>query len=143
MAGNMTKEIPYIEYKPNSLKIKGIEIILIEDLIRKNESLNHFAEKPHQLDFYLLTFYTQGETEHLVDFVWHKVKKNTLIYATKGQVNAFKFNKNLKGYIILFTKDYFEKQLNKIPKDAIIRLFSPHLFAPTVQIPESSNTSTI
>nr|WP_299382943.1 helix-turn-helix domain-containing protein [Allomuricauda sp.] len=117
-----------------------MEIITLEDLIFRKSDLDHIPEKAHQLDFYMLVFYAKGETEHLVDFVWHKASKNTLFYLSKGQVNAFKFNEGLSGFIILFTEDYFKAQLNKLPKNAIIRLFTSHLFSPKIQIPESSNT---
>ncbi len=137
----MTNEIPHIQFKPNNSKVKGIEIITLESLIERKNDLDHFPEKAHQLDFYMLVFYTQGETEHLVDFVWHKVKKNTLFYLTKGQINAFKFNKNIKGFLILFSEHYFKSQLNKLPKNAVIRLFTSHLFSPKIQVPASSNVS--
>ena len=134
------KKIPHIQFESNgSNKIKGIEIITLESLIERKDDLDHFPEKAHQLDFYILVFYTEGETEHLVDFVWHKVRKNTLLNLTKGQINAFKFNKGIKGYLILFTEDYFKLQLSKLPKNAIIRLFTSHLFSPKIQVPESSN----
>lgn len=135
----MTKEIPNIQFESSYARVKGIEIITIENLVQRKDNLNHFPEKAHQLDFYMLVFYTEGETEHLVDFIWHKVKKNTLFYLTKGQINAFKFNDTLKGYLIIFTEDYFKSQLNKLPKNAVIRLFTSHLFSPKIQIPESSN----
>lgn len=135
----MTKEIPNIQFESSYAKVKGIEIITIESLVQRKDNLNHFPEKAHQLDFYMLVFYTEGETEHLIDFIWHKVKKNTLFYLTKGQINAFKFNDTLTGYLIIFTEDYFKSQLNKLPKNAVIRLFTSHLFSPKIQIPESSN----
>ena len=137
----MTNEIPYIQFKPNHTKVKGIEIITLESLIKRKNDLDHFPEKAHQLDFYMLVFYSQGETEHLVDFVWHKVKKNTVLYLTKGQINAFKFSKNVKGYLIIFSENYFKSQLNKLPKNVVIRLFTSHLFSPKIQVPESSNVS--
>ena len=137
----MTNEIPHIQFKTNHSKIKGIEIITLESLIEIKNDLDHFPEKAHQLDFYMLVFYTQGETEHLVDFVWHKARKDTLFYLTKGQVNAFKFKGNEKGFLILFSEDYFKSQLNKLPKNAVIRLFTSHLFSPKIQVPESSNVS--
>jgi AraC-like DNA-binding protein len=138
----MSNEIPNINFKSNnSSKIDGIEIVMLENLIQKKDTFDHFPEKAHQLDFYMLVFYTEGETKHLVDFVWHEVRKNTLIYITKGQVNAFDFNKSLKGYMILFTEEYFKSQLNKLPKNELIRLFTSHLFSPKIQIPLSSNVS--
>ena len=135
----MKQEIPHVPFKSNHLKVKGIEIITFESLVQRKDNLDHFPEKAHQLDFYMLVFYTAGETEHLVDFVWHDVRKNTLLYLTKGQINAFKFNESIKGYLILFTEDYFKSQLNKLPENAVIRLFTSHLFSPKIQVPESSN----
>ncbi len=139
----MSKEIPYIHFESDeSNTIEGIEIITIESIFLRKHNLDHHPEKAHQLDFYMLVFYTEGETEHLVDFVWHQVRKNTLLYLAKGQINAFRFQENVKGFVILFTEDYFKSQLNKLPKNAIIRLFTSHLFSPKIQIPSSSNVTT-
>lgn len=135
----MTNEIPNIQYKSRYANIEGIEIITLEDLISRKKDLEHFPEKPHQLDFYMLVFYTEGETEHLVDFVWHKVKKNSVFYLSKGQINAFKFTEEVKGYVVLFTEEYFKKHLYDIPNDTVIRLFTSHLFSPKIQIPDTSN----
>ena len=135
----MSKEIPHISFHTKFPEIKGIEIFPLESLIERKEQLDHNPEKAHQLGFYMLVLYTQGNSKHLVDFVWHDVKENTAIYLSKGQVNAFNFKKELKGIILLFTEDYFDEQLNKMPSDTIIRLFTSHLFSPRVMIPESSN----
>ena len=138
----MNGSIPKVLYKSKNNNVEGIEIISIQDLAQRLDQLDHNPEKPHQTAFYIFAFYTNGNTKHLVDFVWHDVKKHSLIYLSKGQVNAFKFNKDVEGYIILFTETYFEKQLTKLPKDTIIRLFNTQLFSPKIQIPESSNVIT-
>jgi len=135
----MTDEIPYIQFKSRDTKIEGIEIITIEDIISRKDNLSHSPEKAHQIKFYKIVFYTNGVTEHLVDFIWHKVQKNTLIYLSKGQINAFKFTDDVKGYVILFTEEYFRKRLSYIPNDTVIRLFTSHLFSPKIQVPEASN----
>ncbi|WP_161635237.1 helix-turn-helix domain-containing protein [Aquimarina macrocephali] len=136
----MNEEIPYAKYEPSYPRANGIEVLLIEDLIQKYRGvISSFPETPHKLEFYLLAYYTEGETEHLVDYVWHKVEKNNLVYLAKGQVNAFRFKENVKGFILLFTKDFFEMRLNDLSKETIIRLFAPHLFKPILQVNESSN----
>ena len=132
----MVKEIPYIECESDFFKQHGVEIMSIEDLSNRKASL----EKPHRLDSYLFVFYTEGKSEHLIDFSWHKVQKGTLVYLSEGQVNAFKFNEGLKGFAVVFTKEYLNKQLNKIPKDALVCLFTPNLFPSTFNIPENSKT---
>lgn len=135
----MTKEIPHILFETKFPEIKGIEIFAIENLIERKTQLEHNPEKAHQLEFYMLIFFTNGKSKHLVDFVWHEVKENTVIYLTKGQINAFHFKKEMKGFMLLFTEEYFNAQLNKLPNDTIIRLFTSHLFSPKVQIPNNSN----
>ncbi len=132
----MSKEIPYIACESDFFKLHGVEIMTIDDLSNRKVSL----ENPHRLDFYVFVFYTKGESKHLIDFSWHKVKKGTLVYLTEGQVNAFKFKEKLKGFAILFTKDYLNRQLNKIPKEALVCLFTPNLFPSTFNIPEDTNT---
>ena len=135
----MTKELPQIPFSTKSSEISGVEIISLQDINERKADFDHSPEIAHQIKFYKLVLYTNGQSEHLVDFVWHKVQKNTLIYLSKGQVNAYKFNPNLTGYVILFTEEYFKKQLSRLPKETIIRLFTSHLFSPKIQIPKNSN----
>ena len=138
----MKNEIPNIAFKSKLPEITGIEIIRLEDIKKRKDSFDHNPEAPHQIEFYKFIFYTDGETENLVDFVWYKALKNTLFYLSKGQVNAFKFTDDAKGFVILFTEDYFKKHLGNIPEDSVIRLFTSHLFSPRIQIPDASNTAT-
>lgn len=135
----MKNELPQIQFESSYFQVAGIEIITFESLMERRKSLNHFPEKPHQLEFYALAYYTAGETKQLVDFVWHEVKANTLLYLTKGQINAFNFKADVKGYLILFTEAYFRNQLNKLPNTEVVRLFNSHLFSPKLEVPKISN----
>lgn len=135
----MQKEIPNITFKNESNNVFGIDIITINDLILKQKEIPHNPEKAHQLEFNMMVFYTKGTSKHLVDFIEYDVFENTIMYLSKGQVNAFRFNDSLDGYIILFTQDYFKNQLHRLPKNEIIRLFASSIFSPQIQIPENSN----
>lgn len=136
---NMAKELPSIPYKSNVSFDYGIEILTIESLRDRLEDLDHNPERPHQLAFNMIVLYTSGSSKQMVDFVWHDIRENTLLYVSKGQANAFKFEEELRGYLMLFTDDYLKEQLNKLPRNEIVRLFTSHLFSPKIQIPESSN----
>ncbi len=135
----MAKELPSIPYKSNVSFDYGIEILTIESLRDRLEDLDHNPERPHQLAFNMIVLYTSGSSKQMVDFVWHDIRENTLLYVSKGQANAFKFEEELRGYLMLFTDDYLKEQLNKLPRNEIVRLFTSHLFSPKIQIPESSN----
>lgn len=137
----MPNEIPHILFESKKPNNRGIEILTIESLSKRKNDVEHSPEKAHQLAFNMIVFYTEGESKQLVDFVWHDVKKNTTIHLSKGQVNAFQFNENLKGYIIIFTEDYLKKQINALPQNEIIRLFNSQLFSPIIQVPSDSNVA--
>ena len=138
----MAKDIPHIEFDSKKPDNSGIEILTIENLAERKDETGHNPEKAHQVTFNMIVFYTSGESKHLVDFVWHPVKKNTLIHISKGQINAFQFTPELKGYIILFTEAYLKKQISTLPKNEIDRLFNAQLFSPIIQVPVDSNVET-
>lgn len=133
------KHIPSIEFKSDDHRIKGVEIIPLDKIVSKRKHLTHDPEKPHKLQFYNLIFYTGGQSQHLVDFEWYPVKKNTLVYLAKGQVNAFDFKPDLQAYCILFTHDYFEQCFSNISKELVFRMFNHYLFPPKIQLPEKSD----
>ncbi|PKG50869.1 helix-turn-helix domain-containing protein [Olleya sp. 1-3] len=137
----MHKEIPHIVFDSPKPENSGIDILTISSLAERKDDITHNPEKAHQLAFNMIVFYTAGHSRQLVDFVWHDVKKNTIIHLSKGQINAFQFSDGLEGYIILFTEDYLKKQINTLPKNEVIRLFNAHLFSPIIQVPEDSNVS--
>ncbi|MUU77079.1 hypothetical protein [Winogradskyella endarachnes] len=44
-------------------------------MYRKNEVLDHHPEKAHQVVVNKMELYTEGESQQLIDFVWHDVQK--------------------------------------------------------------------
>lgn len=134
----MKKDIPHIAFQSAKKEDFGFDVVSI-DLIRQQKWFDHNPEQPHQLKFYTLIFFTEGEGRHFIDFNWYPIQQNTLIYLTKDQVNAFDFSTNFKGYCMLFTEDYFANSFSHLPKDFVFRLFNPQLFSPILQIPKQSD----
>jgi len=132
-------EIPSVKFKSSYQHIEGVEIISLDTIKEKKGGLYHNSEKPHQLQFYNIIFYTGGQSEQLVDFKWYPVKKNTVVYLAKDQVTAFKFTPDLQGYGILFTQKYFEQCFGHFSKELIYRMFNNYLFPPTIEIPQGSD----
>ena len=137
----MQNDIPNIAFNSQKPNNSGIDILTIESLSKRKKDINHDSEKAHQVAFNMIIFFTGGESKHLVDFVWHNVKKNTILHISKGQIHAFQFTEDLKGYILLFTDEYLKKQIHSLPKNEIVRLFNSHLFSPVIQVPEDSNVA--
>lgn len=134
----MKKDIPHIAFQSAKKEDFGFDVVSI-DLIRQQKGFDHNPEQPHQLKFYNLIFFTEGEGRHFIDFNWYTIQQNTLIYLTKDQVNAFDFSTDFKGYCMLFTEDYFADRFSHLPKDFVFRLFNPQLFSPILQIPKQSD----
>lgn len=134
----MKKNIPHIVFNPSTNLELGFEVVPLERIAQNKKTFTIDPEKPHQLKFYNLIFITEGESKHFIDFKWYPIQKNSLIYLTKDQINAFHFTKNLKGFCFIFTEDYFIQGFSHLPKDFIFRIFNPHLFSPILQIPIAS-----
>lgn len=134
----MKKNIPNIEFLPSKEEHYDFEIVPIATIIKNKVNFVHNPEQPHQLKFYNLIFFTKGKGQHFIDFNWHPVKKNTLIYLTKEQVHAFEFSDSLHGYCIVFSEEYFLKSVSHLPDEFMFRLFNPQLFSPLLQMPPDS-----
>lgn len=128
----MEKEIPHIAFNPKNDKYEGFEIVPLQRIAKLKNGLEHNPESPHQLTFYNLIFFTEGEGRHFVDFNWYPVKKGSVIYLAKEQVNAFELSEQLDGFCVIFTEAYFVKCFSTLPNDFVFRLFNPELMSPVV-----------
>ncbi|WP_299551608.1 helix-turn-helix domain-containing protein [Seonamhaeicola sp.] len=134
----MKTDIPQISFKSSVDENFGFEIVPLKRIAANKKSFKVNPEKPHQLKFYNLIFITQGESKHFVDFKWYPIQKNSLIYLTKDQINAFCFTDTMDGFCIIFTEAYFANSFSHLPEDFVFRLFNPQLFSPILQIPLES-----
>ncbi|MEM9361145.1 MAG: helix-turn-helix domain-containing protein [Bacteroidota bacterium] len=135
----MKSEVPKIAFNPASKKTVHFEIIPIEKIAKNRKTFDHDPEQPHQIKFYNLIFYTKGSGKHFIDFNWHAVNQNSLVYVAKEQINAFQFSEGLEGFCMVFTETYLTHCFPNLPKDFTFRLFSPQIFSPIVQIPNTSD----
>lgn len=134
----MSKELPFIHFRPQSKQNFGFEIISIDTIRKSKYRYSHNPEKPHQLKFYTLIFFTEGSGRHYIDFNWYSIRKNTLLYLSKEQVHAFDFSTGLNGHCIMFDENYFLDCLSEFSDDFVFRLFTPQLYSPLLNIPEHS-----
>jgi AraC family transcriptional regulator, transcriptional activator of pobA len=118
------------------------DIKLLEEHVRQFEVTHH----PHRHDFYLVLFVTQGEGVHTMDFVEYAVKPFSVFFLTPGQVHAWRFTDDAKGFVIFFTSAFYRlfqrsRQLSDFPffhsltnscyLDLGASVHSPPTFAPS------------
>ena len=136
---NRLSQIPEIAFSPSHADIEGFEIIDLEKIKANKESYDDDPEQAHQPNFFILLFYTQGSSEHHIDFKSYPVETNTLVYIARKQVNAFSFTPDLNGYCLVFSQEFFETCFSQLGKEIIFRLFTPQLFEPTLNVPQDSD----
>jgi len=72
-----------------------------------------FVSKPHKHDFYLILFILHGEGTHTIDFTSYPVYSNAIFLMTPGQVHWWKLSDDTDGYIIFFTKSFYQMQMRE------------------------------
>ncbi|MCB0516319.1 MAG: helix-turn-helix transcriptional regulator [Chitinophagales bacterium] len=135
----MKKDIPKVNYKPQSTEDFGLDIVSIDNIKQRQDNKTHHSEQPHQLKFYTLIYFTQGSGRHYVDFEWYPVQKNTVVFLTKEQVHAFDFSTDLDGYCLVFNEGYFVKYTTQFSDNFIFRFLNDQLSSPTVLLPEDAD----
>lgn len=75
--------------------------------INQHVSENHFIEKPHGHNFYLILLITKGHGIHTIDFLDYDVKPGAVFIVSPGQIHQWNLSKDVDGYILFFTKEYF------------------------------------
>ena len=62
---------------------------------------------PHRHDHFALFFVTAGKGNHLIDFEDYELKAGRVFLIAPGQVHAWRSFKGVKGFVLLFTKEFF------------------------------------
>ena len=75
-------------------------------------SVNHFIEKPHSHDFYLVLLITRGSGVHNIDFKEYKVEPGAMFVLIPGQVHQWSLSEDTDGFVLFFTRDYFLLDFN-------------------------------
>lgn len=102
-------------------KINPLELYSIETLVSVSSFLNGFAiytlqdftkqmkhlEEPHRHDFYSLIIVESGKGSHMIDFTNYEIQRKRIFLITYGQVHSWLKLYDVKGYIINFTKSFY------------------------------------
>ena len=62
---------------------------------------------PHRHDHFALFFVTRGQGSHLIDFEEYELKPGRVFLIAPGQIHAWRSFKGVRGFVLLFTKEFF------------------------------------
>ncbi|GAL85625.1 AraC family transcriptional regulator [Sporocytophaga myxococcoides] len=96
---------------------------------------NLFLDRPHGHDFFILLFITSGSGMHSIDFKNYHVKAGSLFLLSPGQVHHWNLSSDINGYILFFTKEYFQLDFN-YNKLLTLPFFYTHINSPCMEIKE-------
>lgn len=86
---------------------KDFEFYRFEYFVSDIDHLKH----PHRHDHFAIFFVTRGTGHHVIDFKDYELKPERLFFIAPGQVHAWKSFEGVRGFVILFTKEFFSLTL--------------------------------
>lgn len=92
----------------------------------------------HRHSFYHLVFFTQGSGHHHIDFKQFEVKAGSMYFMIPGQVHSWSFNEEPDGYIINFSKDYFNSFLSNAAYFQNFSIFSGVADQQVITVPDDT-----
>lgn len=110
VSSNNTKALPVFDLNAFSKKASWSDFYIqrLKDHVKEHA----FVGRPHKHDFYLILFVEKGRGVHTIDFVQYPVKAKSIFLMTPGQVHNWKLSEDVDGFIIFFTRAFYEMQLS-------------------------------
>lgn len=87
---------------------KTFDIIRYEDFMKET---NGFAF-PHRHNYYMVLLATEGTGSQLIDFKSYPIEAGMVFLLYPGMIHAWEKDKDLKGYLLFFTPDFFTLRFN-------------------------------
>ena len=101
--------IPEIKFNPKIPNTHNLEVFNLDRLHEEKGKLDHNPAEAHRVEFYCLLYLTEGKGHHFVDFDQYPVQAGDAVLVHKNQIQAFDLQNPLKGFIFLFTDEFFEQ----------------------------------
>lgn len=99
----MKDEIKKYHLKKDKPKSPEFGMHHFTELEHKNLCL---SQQPHTHSFYQIIWFKNNNGKHVIDFMDHDIKENTLFFIAKNQVHFFEQNINYDGLLIHFNESF-------------------------------------
>lgn len=100
-------------YQIDAFKGERDKSLFYVNSFRKHLEEHGFVNKAHGHNFYLTVLFTSGFGIHEVDFTKYAIVPGSLFILKPGQVHFWKFSKNIEGYILFHSADFFHLLYNE------------------------------
>lgn len=130
-------KIPDIKFREDKANEIGFEIMTLQSLLDRSESLVFPINQLHSIRFHQLMLICKGNGSHVVDFENYKLSVGDLLFVNMGQVHAFAEEGKRDGYVILFTDEFLNKNLSQSDYLAFYRFFALSQYPPIISFNNS------
>jgi len=110
----MSEKIPVYEMSFGEQEKPELKIYRVEGNEITNKEYPHRTERPHKHNYYEMCFYTGGSGMHEIDFISHKIVSPSIHFLRPGQVHLISRGKDYKGYLIVFSEEFFNLRFKDI-----------------------------
>ncbi|MGB0879200.1 MAG: AraC family transcriptional regulator [Polaribacter sp.] len=124
-------KIELVNFKSDILEL-GFEIVDLDYFYTLFE--DERREKAHIINFYIIMFITNGKGKHQIDFNIYNFEKNNILFINKGQLHKWIDYKNAKGFLILFTETFLQKNQVKFKDLSYSFPYNSYLYKPFLTI---------
>ncbi len=88
---------------PENNEVVDFSFSTFEHFLNEAEHL----KESHRHDFYTFILTLEGSGSHIIDFEEFEIKPNRLFFINYDQIHSWDINSDVKGYIILFSKTFY------------------------------------
>lgn len=128
----MKNDYKKIEFKNENISGSYFDIVRLEDVFKKKPT-THSQFDFHQVTFYGILLFTQGEGTYNINFKDYPFKKGSLFTIRKDNIHKF-YKSNANGILLIFKEDFIFNHTNKIEASKNILIFNELLSSPNVQL---------
>lgn len=123
----------------NSLNNNTFVVQTLKEFFDKEDLYNTCPYEPHRLTFFSIIFFEEGKGKHHIDFTDFEYEGASLFFICKGQLHAFERNLEAKGYIIYFTDEFINQNLDNFNDKLYYQLFNYALNSPQISITQKTD----
>ncbi|MEZ5103604.1 MAG: helix-turn-helix transcriptional regulator [Draconibacterium sp.] len=110
----MLEKIPVYEMPLNEKEKPAFKIYSVSGPKIQRTDYPHKTELPHKHNYYEICFFTEGGGTHEIDFIEHDIWSPSIHFLRPGQVHLIKRNEAYKGFLIIFSEEFFNLNFENI-----------------------------
>lgn len=110
----MLEKIPVYELPFGEKEKLEFKIYRVHGSVNQRSDYPHKTELPHAHNYYEMCFFTGGSGIHEIDFNAHPIVAPSIHFLRPGQVHLINRGEDYKGYLVIFSEDFFNLRFQNL-----------------------------